>query len=210
MEAVQIVPEFAYFVLSILGVVVCFCVVLWFLTRRKSRSLTRDPGSIRALMDLVRSSPELISRFCRSDGLDTKHLTSQLSNTTFVLQPHGNGDETALKLLGNEEHHEDQLAIVLGPDQPSDHSVMRDAQPIAIRLLSGFGFLLVQLLAIAAFSALYAVAKSINGLPLSTTFRSANGRELYTHHDSDWYRGLLASDQSIHVSTPALGGASYR
>jgi hypothetical protein len=179
-EAVQVVPEFAYIVLSILGVVVCLCVILWFLTRRQCQSLTRDPGSIRALMDLVKSSPDLISHFRRSGESNTKILTSQLSSTISGLESHGNSGDAALKLLGNEEHHDYQQAIEPGLDQPSDHSTKRDAQPIPVRLLSGLGFLLVQLLAIAAFSALYGVAKSINGLPLPTT--STFGRQMLENY----------------------------
>jgi hypothetical protein len=148
-------------------------------------------------MELIKSSPELITHLRRSGESNTKLLTLRHSNTIFGLESlRATSGEASLKLLSNDEPHEDQQAIEPFPNEPPDRSTKHDAQPTANRLLSGFIFLLVQLLVIAAFSALYSVSVSQNGLLLPTTATSGS------------YRGFLAPNKPPPVSTTALGSTS--
>lgn len=172
MEAVQVVPTFAYIVLGILGLIAGSICWLAFLTMRRDSNLLIDPGSISNVMALIRTSPGAITTFTQLNHSGLQQLDAKFfaSNPRFALRS---------KQLPNSRY---TITLTSAPpclvdaDSATSHSEISTtrgsrpgARPFELRALAGAIFVGLQTLALVVLAGLYSFARSHNGLQLPTT-----------------------------------------
>ncbi|KAM0708080.1 hypothetical protein Q7P35_004729 [Cladosporium inversicolor] len=164
-EAVRVLPKFAYAVEAILGVVIAMAITLMVVTWRDALNLCSDPDSLSALMFLTKGQPGLLEQFSQHDQSSWALLKAETSASTYELeQPYDKLGGT-LRLQGSSFADIDQSKRVRARDDTSDFDY-----PIEFSMVAGIMFVLALLATLAGTAYLYQ-ANEDQGLALPTQNR---------------------------------------
>ncbi|EON63051.1 hypothetical protein W97_02278 [Coniosporium apollinis CBS 100218] len=166
MEAVHVVPAFAYVVEGLLAAVAFFAGLLLFLSITKPRKLNSNPGNVASLMSLVADSKPLLEEFRSLDKKSAKELEQELRDNTYSLSV--SGEQDGAFRLKREDHSRSitQPASALQP-----RSTEQGVRPTEFRILSGLVFIALQLALLISFAVIYVKILRLNGLPLPSKNR---------------------------------------
>jgi hypothetical protein len=165
-QGIVTVPEFALAAEIILGILICFALALLHLSRRRSKNLHFDPGSVSSLMSLTSGRDSTLEIFSNLDQVSKGEL-------------HRNISPLKLRMLPEKEHVKGNT-IVLDSKPEEDPSLCSDGvetssqmldsgpqtsgvRPIEFRLPVGGLALTLLILISVAIAVLYCEALSLNG-----------------------------------------------
>lgn len=174
MEAVYVVPTLAYVVIAVLSLVAGLCCWLVILTLRRRAWLSSDPGSIGALMQLVRQDRDLTALFTLLCQSNVAVLKTRLRGVRLEIRKTSSLGNAQLRLLLHHGTHPSSQQMAPTQASISGYPLSdQRSRPFELRLISGMTFLILQILALGALVGLYISTRLHNGVPLPGESRMA-------------------------------------
>lgn len=160
-EAVRVLPKFAYAVEAILGVVILMAITIMVVTWRDVLNLYTDPDSLSALMFLTKGQSGLLEQFSEHDQSSWALLKAETSGSTYELeQPYDRlGGTLRLQESFSDNHRPKTMRA---KEDESDFNY-----PIEFSMVAGSIFVLALSSALAGTAYLYQASQD-QGLALPT------------------------------------------
>ncbi|CAK1366108.1 unnamed protein product [Cercospora beticola] len=159
-EAVIVVPGFAYAAMAVLGLVMLLAVWLAATVPRRPNKLRYDPATIGALMNLTAGSADTPKSFAPYDRTDEDALKVAMCKRNFALHDAQMGrGGTNVQLC--------ELDIVPRPMPPREPAAeFQGVRPLEMKAYIGVIFLVLQCAAVITFAVLFVKAEKHYGLAL--------------------------------------------
>ncbi|KAM3417463.1 hypothetical protein BST61_g5708 [Cercospora zeina] len=176
-EAVVVVPAFAYAAIGILGTVFLIAVALAIKIPKRCNKLRKDPATLGAVMDLIAASPTATHTFCSLSDASTAGLEQAVGKSAFRLEA-GRDDASMVRLRvagqntlpSSQSPTERQPSA--SPQYGTDPEQSKGHRPFEMKIAIGWIFFILQFGATITFAVLFAKAKGERGLalPFQSTF----------------------------------------
>lgn len=163
-EAIRIVPHFAYAVEAVLGIAAMMAFALMAVSWSDAINLATDPDSMSALMLLIKGQSGLLEQFSPHDQSSWARLEATTSDSTYALVPPFSTDEGTLGLKELSHKAIASRSSCLEEDKPDFR------YPLEFSLKFGALFMIGLTAALASTSYLYHASR-VHGLALPTENR---------------------------------------
>lgn len=166
-QAVVVVPGFAYAVLSLLGLIICLSLVVLFHTCSRPNALRKDPSTIAALMDLSHTDPALVAVFARIGTQSMAKLDREMRGRRLAIEAAPeNPYEHRLVLKSPVSDESKSIRSAMTVRDATESASWKGVRPTELHYLVGITFVMLQVVAGISFTVLYCQANTVNGLRL--------------------------------------------
>jgi hypothetical protein len=157
-QAIVLVPAFARIAQGFLAICIMMALALWSYYRHRPLNLTKDPATIKTMMEMTANDPNLLKSFMAYDNATTEKLEEDFSKSNFQLTFPSNSSHPAIKTFDT------TLFSDMVVQRAKSFKIIRGIQPTEFKLwiiASLLGFLVSLIVGLAV---LFAKSHKENGM----------------------------------------------